>query len=165
MFGSGEKFSSSGIVFSQQLVTLYTKTLGDWSFWIISITAFMTMLSTTLTVIDAYPRTLDVSMKEIFTKTKGAGEKSYWGWVIFNVILALIIIGMLTNNMKELIDFATILSFLAAPVFAFINYKVVTGSNIDEAFRPPKWLRLLSGIGIVFLVLFSLIYLYSIVIL
>lgn len=162
MFGSGEKFSPNGVIFSQQLVALYTKTLGSWSFWIISITAFMTMLSTTLTVIDAYPRSLDVSMKEIFPKTKQAGERSYWIWVTLNVILALIIIGFLTANMRQLLDFATILSFLAAPVFAFINYKVVTGKNIEAGFKPKRWLISLSWIGIVFLVLFSLIYLYSI---
>lgn len=161
MFGSGEKFSSDGVAFSGQLVSLYTKTLGNWSFWLISVTAFMTMLSTVLTVVDAYPRTLEVSMKEIFPSAKSSGEKLYWIWVVANVLAALVIIGVFTKSMRQLIDFATVLSFLAAPVFAFINYKTVTSGNIEEKFRPSGWMRKLSWFGFAFLVIFSLIYIYS----
>ncbi|MEX2606230.1 MAG: Nramp family divalent metal transporter, partial [Kiritimatiellia bacterium] len=51
MYGTGESFSEGGIGFSQQLVSLYTATIGDWSKWLILTAAFVTMFSTTLTCV------------------------------------------------------------------------------------------------------------------
>jgi len=55
MYGTGETFSSSGVVFAKQVVSLYTQSLGQWSYPIILVAAFSTMLSTTLTCLDAFP--------------------------------------------------------------------------------------------------------------
>ena len=59
MFGSGETFSNSAGGFAQQLIDLYTKSIGNWAFYIIAIAAFTTMFSTTLTTLDASPRLCD----------------------------------------------------------------------------------------------------------
>ena len=64
--------------------------------------------------------------------------------------------------MASLLEFATVLSFLTAPVFAIINYKVVTSKLFPAEVHPPRWLKILSMAGIAFLLLFSLIYLYYI---
>lgn len=58
MFGSGETFSSSGIAFSNQLVSLYSANIGEWSRPLILSAAFITMFSTTMTCVDGYPRSL-----------------------------------------------------------------------------------------------------------
>ena len=52
------EFSASGLAFARQLIDMYTATLGGWSRWIIALVAFITMFSTTLTVLDGYARTL-----------------------------------------------------------------------------------------------------------
>ncbi|MBU1100283.1 MAG: Nramp family divalent metal transporter [Bacteroidetes bacterium] len=161
MFGSGETFSNSGVVFSSQLVSLYTKTIGEWSEIIIATIVFITMMSTTLTVFDAYPRTLAGSLKLISTKLKTSVDSFYWWFGILMVITSLIIIGLFTSGLKTLLDFAAIVSFLAAPVFAIINYKVVTSDFMPETDRPKKWLKILSWCGIIFLILFSLIFIIS----
>ena len=54
-----------------------------------------------------------------------------------------------------------ILSFLAAPVFAIINYRIVTANFMPAADRPGKAMRWLSRIGIVFLSGFSIVFLIS----
>lgn len=161
MFGSGETFSNSGVVFSSQLVSLYTKTIGDWSEVIIATIVFITMMSTTLTVFDACPRTLAGSLKILSSKLKVSAEITYWWFGIVMVIAALLIIGLFTSGLKTLLDFATIVSFLAAPVFAIINYKVVTANFMPEADRPKTWLKILSWCGMIFLVGFSLIFIVS----
>ena len=161
MYGTGETFSNSGIVFSSQLVSLYTKTIGSWSEIIISTIVFITMMSTMLTVFDAYPRTLAGSLEILSKKTLGLNSKVYWISGTLMAIVGLGIILFFTSELKSLLDFATILSFLAAPIFAYINYKVVTAHFMPEQDRPKLWLKVLSWIGIVFLVSFSILFLIS----
>jgi Mn2+/Fe2+ NRAMP family transporter len=46
------------------------------------------------------------------------------------------------NNMKELVDFATVLSFVIAPVIAIFNFRLVTGKFLDKMHQPSVLLRL-----------------------
>lgn len=161
MFGSGIEYASSGAAFAQQLVSLYTQTLGDWSYWIIIICAFTTMFSTTLTVTDAYPRV----SREIITVLKGrviedTGLYSYRNLIIVISIISLLLLYFTGSRFTFMVDFATKLSFLTAPVLAFINYKLVMHEHFPDEHRPPLWLRILSWSGIIFLSGFALLYLY-----
>ncbi len=156
MFGTGETFSNSAVVFSSQLVSLYTKTIGNWSEIIISSIVFITMMSTMLTVFDAYPRTLAGLVELVFNKSKN--NNWYWITALAMAVVSIIVISFFVSGLKTLLDFATILSFLAAPVFAIINYKVVTSPYMPEQFRPKTWLKILSWSGIIFLVAFSVLF-------
>ncbi len=161
MFGSGETFSNNGVIFSSQLISLYTKTIGEWSRIIIGSIVFITMLSTTMTVFDAYPRTLAGSLQLLIHKLSKRGKLLYTVFGIVMAIAGLLIIGFFTSGLKTLIDFATIVAFLAAPVFAIINYRVVTAPFMPEEHRPKTWLRILSWAGILFLIVFCLIFIVS----
>lgn len=159
MYGTGETFSANGVVFSQQLVSLYSKSIGSWSTMFIAVIVLITMFSTALTVIDGYPRSLEGSMLELFPSLKMFGRGLYLFWIVVLAVAAVVIIVFFTKNMGSLLKFATILSFLAAPVFAIINYKVVTSTFMPPENQPKRWLKILSWAGISFLILFSLIYL------
>lgn len=161
MYGSGEVFSNSGLLFSSQLVSLYTKTIGDWSEIIISTIVLITMLSTMITVFDAYPRTLAGSLEVLKNYFAELNRKVYWISGIMMALFSIIIIEFFTSGLKTLLDFATILSFLAAPFFAVINYKVVTSPFMPERYKPKKWLIILSWAGIIFLISFSIIFIVS----
>jgi Mn2+/Fe2+ NRAMP family transporter len=161
LYGTGVHFSNSSIEFSGQLVSIYSKTFGSWSAPLMAAIALLTMFSTALTVIDGYPRTLQVSIVEMIPSTKKYSTKLYWMWVLFLSIVAVLIIGFFTSSMKHLLDFATIISFLAAPFFAYINFKVVKSKFTPQEHHPPKWLTVLSILGIIFLVGFSVLYLIS----
>ena len=56
MFGSNDSFSDSASDFSNQLIQMYTSSLGSWSYYLIGIAALSTMLSTTITTLAAEPR-------------------------------------------------------------------------------------------------------------
>ena len=56
MYGSGNQIPNSSSLFANKLISLYTNTLGDWSYLLISICAFSVMFSTTVSVIDGYIR-------------------------------------------------------------------------------------------------------------
>ncbi|MDZ7692235.1 MAG: Nramp family divalent metal transporter [Balneolaceae bacterium] len=165
MYGSGEEFASSGAVFSGQLINLYTNSLGDWAYTVIIICAFTTMFSTTLTVTDAYPRVsrrmLEVMMPGTFTHKDDV--RIYRTLLVITPILSLGVLFFLGDQFTLLVDLATTLSFLTAPILAYINYRLVTGDQVDERFKPARWLRWLSWSGIVFLTGFALLYLYWII--
>jgi Mn2+/Fe2+ NRAMP family transporter len=164
MFGSGEQFASSGGAFAQQLVNIYTTSLGDWAYFIIIICAFTTMFSTTLTVTDAYPR---VSRRILFNINSDFKDESKTNYRILIVVISLLSLGVLYlagSRFTFMIDLATTLSFLTAPILAFINYRLVMSKHFPEEHRPPTWLRILSWSGILFLTGFALVYAYWIII-
>jgi Mn2+/Fe2+ NRAMP family transporter len=59
-----------------------------------------------------------------------------------------------------MVDMATSISFVTAPVLAFLNYKVITSSRIEKKYQPGIFLRIWSWIGIIFLSLFTFYYIY-----
>ena len=158
VYGSGSSLPNSSSDFAQELIRLYTSTLGDWSYWIISICALSVMLSTTIAVFDGYARSLTETSELIFNIKRSN--------LIYSVTLILlafgsyIIISSFSSNFKELIDLATTISFLIAPFCAILNLHVITSSAVPSNLHPPKWLIILSYIGIVYLITFSFIFIF-----
>lgn len=161
MFGSGQSFSSSGATFAQQLIDLYTQTLGGWAHWIIIICAFTTMFSTTLTVTDSYPR-VSVEMLRVLKNSKEdkGGELSYNALLVIISLLSMLVLYFTGSQFTYMVDLATSLSFLTAPALAFINYRLVMASFFPDESRPPKWLQVLSWFGLVFLTAFAGLFFY-----
>lgn len=163
MYGTGSSFSNSPTEFSAQLTALYTRSLGEWSLVVISSAALLAMFSTTLTAIDAYPRTLNNALIILSPRLEPYGKQLGILWTLFVSAVVLFIIGFLTHGLKTLIDTATVTSFLAAPVIAVINYKVVTSDHMPAHARPSYGLAILSRLGIVYLIGFSLLYCFTVI--
>ena len=72
---------------------------------------------------------------------------------------ALVLILAFLERFTALIDLATIIAFLAAPVFAWLNLRLITSEHTPEGFRPGPALRALSWSGMLFLLGFGLVYL------
>jgi len=159
MYNSGETFSNKGGIFATQLITLYTKNLGDFSYIFIAIAAFTTMFSTTITTLDASPRAMNRTSKLLFEKEFKFG---YWFWITFLFIGTFIILQFYLDNMGSLVKIATILSFLTAPFYAVLNYILITGKHTPKEHQPGLFTRILSIVGIVFLIGFSLWFLTNI---
>lgn len=163
MSGSGKSLSSNGVVFAGQLISIYTKSIGSWSYWIISVAALTTMLSTTITVLDAYSRVMSPLARYITPVVwhrRGNSKMLTWFWYILIISGALIILAFAAKSMVHMVTIATTLSFLMAPVFAWLNYRVVTDKHMPQEDRPGKFLKYLSWLGIIFFTLFSVIYIY-----
>jgi Mn2+/Fe2+ NRAMP family transporter len=158
MYGTGEAFSNSGIVFSSQLVNLYVQTLGSWSKIFIGTACLITMFSTLITVMDAYPRVMSESILLLVPRMSYRKDILYWFWVIFLSVGGILILVYFQNKMKTLIDIATIMAFLAAPISAFMNYKIIRSKSVPTEFKPPKWLMRISYAGLVYLISFGLLY-------
>lgn len=159
MWGTGETLSHKGTVFAGQLINMYTINIGDWAYWIISIAALTTMLSTTITVLDAYPRVLTSIYQNVFKKQVKRTTMTIY-WIIFLIAGTSVIIVYLAKSMGHMVNFATTLSFITAPVLAWLNYKVVTDKHMPEEAKPGKILRFMSWVGIVFFIVFTVVYFY-----
>ena len=155
MYKSGVSFSNNGNIFSGQLIDLYTSNLGESFYIIISICAFTTMFSTTITCLDASPRTMSKVTQLLTNKNN---RNYYFYWITLLSVGTMLIFYFLLSEMGALVEVATILSFVTAPFYAILNYKLVTSDNMPKSHKPSKTLRIISKIGILFLSLFATIY-------
>lgn len=76
-------------------------------------------------------------------------------YIILLVVGSLAIVTFFGDKLKELVDFATIVSFMIAPVIALFNFRLVTGRYVERSMQPPAWLKVLACAGIAFLVGFA----------
>ena len=156
MYGTGIGFSSSGGAFAQQLIALYTSSLGNGAYWIIGIAAFTTMFSTTLTTLDASPRAMAKTAQILQLPIV---MSSYLFWILVLVIGTCAVFFFLLSNMGALVQLATILSFITAPFYGLINFLLVSGRHMPENYRPNGLMRVWSIAGLVFLTGFTIWYL------
>ncbi len=161
-FGSGQELPNNNALFANKIVTLYTETMGEWSYIIIAASAFSVMFGTIIAVFDGYSRSLQRTVELLFTSKKQLLSTKFRPfYILFIFILAigsLVVIFQFGNNLKELVDFATIVSFLIAPVIAIVNFRLVSGSHLHKEAHPPIWMKILSYMGIIFLIGFAIFF-------
>ena len=156
MFGTGIGFSSSGGAFAQQLIALYTSSLGSGAYWVIGIAAFTTMFSTTLTTLDASPRAMAKTAQILQLPIM---MSSYLFWILILVMGTCAVFFFLLSNMGALVQVATILSFHTAPFYGLMNFLLVSGKHMPKNHRPNGLMKVWSIGGLVFLTGFTIWYL------
>jgi Mn2+/Fe2+ NRAMP family transporter len=77
--------------------------------------------------------------------------------LVFNGLLALLLIVAFPSDLRVLVDFATTVSFVIAPVIGAANLYLVLRPSFPQAARPPRWLLLLAFAGLVFLSVFAVL--------
>lgn len=167
IYGTDKVVEEESGPFAHQVITMYTDSIGDWSYYIIAIASFAIMFSTCIAVLDGYARAM-TRTTELFTN-KAASKNSYSIWVIISSVGGLAIIyyyfvywialdvDAAKQGFKRLVDVATSISFVIAPVIAILNFILVSKKRIGEK-APPMWMKVLSYMGIVFLLGFSIFY-------
>lgn len=156
MFHSGTAFSAQGTVFSTQLVDLYSATLGAWMRPVVMVAVLTTMLSTTLTVVDGFPRAIDRSIANLRSADPGATARrpagaEYWWIILALAILTVLMLALLAGNLTSMVDFATTVSFLTAPILGWLNLRAVTSPDVPAEHRPSVALLILSWTGLILL--------------
>lgn len=163
MYGAGEAFSPRGTEFSRQVIELYTGTLGAWTRPIVYTAVLTTMFSTSLTVIDGFPRALDRAFRVAFVDPEGTSSyagtgRAYWWAIAVLGALTVLVLAVLPGSLTAMVDFATIVSFLTAPILGFLNLRAVTSEAVPEELRPGRALVGLAWAGLVVLTGFALVY-------
>jgi Mn2+/Fe2+ NRAMP family transporter len=167
MFGKGIEVEASSGKFAGQIINLYTENLGEWSRPIIVVSAFTTMFSTMLTVIDGFPRALQLVARRFATPEdpvevleRSGNAWDYWVWVGVLSVGAMMIIIFLLKTLGQLVDLATTLSFITGPFLGWLTYRAIMAKWVPDEYKPKLWLRVLAILGIVFLTGFLLFYAY-----
>ncbi len=161
MYGRGETSPEQSIPFAARLIALYTSNIGTWSYPIIALAGFTTMFSTTLTVLDGYARTVINGATMLLPQVKRHEKRWYAVAVITTVLGAQGILSFASGNMRALVDFATVVSFVTAPLLAGLNFWVMNREPVPEELRPRPWERWVCLLGGLFLAAFTLFYLWQ----
>ncbi|MEM6368946.1 MAG: divalent metal cation transporter [Myxococcota bacterium] len=163
VYGQGARLPDSAAGFSAAFVDLYAQTLGPWSRPVIGTAALTVMLSTTLTVLDGFPRAFAATVPLMgggpspSLEGAHASEARIRGLTIVGLALgALVVIGTLAQSLRALVDLATTLSFLTAPVLSMLNHWAVTGPEVDPRYRPGPGLLTWSRLAILLQAVFAL---------
>ncbi len=158
MFESGIEFSDKSNEFAGQLIELYTSNLGKAWYVVIAIAALTTMISTTITTLDASPRVMSRTIQLLF---KQKNKDYYMLWITILALGTCLIFLFLLSEMGLLVQIATVLSFITAPFYAILNYRLITSKHMPIIYRPSQKIKILSILGIIFLTGFTGVYLLS----
>ena len=134
--------------FASGIVGLYAASIGDWSAPVMGAAAFSAMFSTCITVLDGYARSLDRAWAAAIDTPRNIA-KHRWA-VVLVAGGALGIVLVFRGQLKVLVDLATTLSFLVAPVIAWWNLRLVTSKRMPADARPPRWLQVWARLGLAF---------------
>ena len=155
MYGAGISFSPKGASFAGQLIGLYTSVMGSEWFVIIALAALTTMVSTTITTLDASPRVM--ARTSILLRIPILQKQE--SWLLILTLGTCLIFVFLASEMGLLVKIATILSFITAPFYAALNLWLVSSKYTPLKHQPKRWLQVASVLGILFLLGFSGVYL------
>lgn len=164
LFGTGREIPGNGVAFAGLLVDVYAAALGDWSRPLILIAALSTMVSTTLTVSDGFPRAIEGVWHELWEPGRPVGARTwvYWAATALCGAGALSIIASFSGQQfKLLIDLATSLTCLTAPGLATLNFFVARSADMPEDARPSRAYAAFHVAGIVFLLAFAGFFCYA----
>ena len=155
IYPTGVSTEQSAIGFAKLLFSMFTNTVGEWAFPVIALAAIAVMISTCLTLMDACPR----AAMRMINKFKPI-KNCYSILVFIQIVGASIILLFFVSSFTSLIDLATGLAFISAPIIAFLNHRAVFHSTIEEAYQPKAYLKVWSIVGIIALSIFSIIFIY-----
>ncbi|MGB0515070.1 MAG: divalent metal cation transporter, partial [Wenzhouxiangellaceae bacterium] len=161
LYDSGVELPDGAVGFATQLIDMYAEHLGQWARGLIAFAALAAMVSTTLTVADAYPRVLRALLELRDPDPAPARHRSrYLIGLAVTASGAWLVIMLFGGRFTLLIDFTTTMSFLAAPVLAWMNLRLLTGPHTPAEARPGGGLRALAWFGLAFLTIFSIVWLW-----
>jgi len=164
LYGTGTQISGNAVAFADQLVNLFTSTIGEWTYIFIATAAFATMFSTCITAHDALARVSIDILKLLFPKKIPVNKRKYYGWgIVILILINYAVIVAFGANMGQLVAMATFVSFVLAPVIGYMNLRNVMSGDLPMTYRPKKGLRALTYLGIVFLSLFAVYYCWMVV--
>ncbi|CAM3690635.1 NRAMP family divalent metal transporter [Rheinheimera salexigens] len=152
-YGTDQPIALAGSTFAQQLINMYASTIGSWSAPLVALIAFLCMFGTTLTVLDGYARTLNLSFMQLGWFK---GVVGYKFWLVAQAASGMLLILFFEGALAPMLTFAMTLSFLTTPVFAWLNYSLMQN---NAAIKLNRGLRWLSWAGLTYLTGFALLFL------
>ena len=154
-YGNGEEVQiANGGKYVGQLINMYTSTIGNWARPLVGFIAFACMFGTTITVIDGYSRAVVEAVRLVRGKPYFR-TRELFAWILWTSASGIALILWFNSALGALLKFAMISAFLAAPVFAWLNYWLV---KQDKKHKLSPMMNLLAIVGLIYLVGFAVLF-------
>ena len=131
--------------------------VGDWARPMVAFIAVACMYGTTITGVDGYARAIAEPVSLLRGKDK-TGNLELFAWNVWVAGTGLAVIFWFNSAMAELLKFAMITAFVAAPVFAWLNYRTVKD---DKRHKLTAGMNVLAILGLVYLIGFTVLFLFD----
>ncbi|MGM0634041.1 MAG: NRAMP family divalent metal transporter [Pseudomonadota bacterium] len=156
-YGTEQEIAMAGAAFTQQLVSMYSATIGEWSELLVAFIAFMCMFGTTLAVMDGYARTLEESFHLLRNEEARSVQwrrRRLSLWIIGQAVAGMVIILFFQSALNPMLTFAMTLAFVTTPFFAWLNFSLVR----EDGGSVSRGMKVLAWAGLIYLGAFSLFY-------
>lgn len=131
--------------FAQQIIALYSETLGEGAAAIAAIAALSVMATTVLAALDIGGRNAASTWQQVTGKESDAVfQRAYQITIPTLIVATAAVLFIFTSTFTALLDLATSAAFVAAPVVATLNHLVVTRCTMPEGGRPGRAMRALN---------------------
>lgn len=154
--GNAMDLPNGAVGFANSFLGMFEHLYGAIGFVLIGIAALLTMFSTFMSVLDAYPRALS----HAFDAQNAKRRDKYYKGLLLITIIGVVAILLSEINFAMLIDGVTVVSFLLVPVLAGANWWVAKKAQKEhQRWSFQKWELWSQWIGLVLLSAFSVLYL------
>lgn len=160
LFESGVAMPADNAGFARRLLEVYTSIIGDWSYYIMAITALCVMLSTALTVTDGMTRMALAIGGELFPGPHWCTDRFYNIVLIVLSLAALLVIWLLLQSFATFMDMTSVIVFIIGPFLALLNHLAIFSDEIPREKQPSQLIRIWSIVSIVSLFLLMAVYAY-----
>ena len=167
VFGSGQLLNGNSVEFSSKLLNIFSSKSGVWSYVILSIAAFGTIYGTLIVSMDAFSRSFVLGLQTLRNSSDNHSENQFTSYYRATILLiaggGFLLFKQFPGSMINILEAATICIFLTSPIIAFLNFKLIKHPSIPTSHQPKTWLIVLSIIGLITGIIFTLFYLYDLV--
>ena len=124
-----------------------------------------TIFSTTLMVIDGFPRVIDRCLQNLGGRPEPGRDiapgRGYWVTMVVFGLLTILGLSFFSSGLTPMIDFATIFTFAITPILGYLNLRAVTSDDVPSEARPGRAMLVVSYLGMVLLGGTTVVYLIS----
>ena len=166
VYGSGELLQGNATQFSNQLLRVFVDNVGEWSYLILALAAFGTIYGTLVAAWDAFARSFASALRTMKFKAieDNAEQRTYLTrhyrfWLLVIGLGAFLLFYFSAASMIQILEGATILAFLTAPIVGYLNLRAIQHPDLPATHVPPRWMILLSYAGLFSMIAFALYYL------
>ncbi len=162
LFQTGRAVPGNPAAYASELFGIFTTVVGQWMYPVIAAAGLAVMWSTQVALMDALPRVMNRLTGVIMSRPDDA-PSLYTRFLIVQVLGVMLIVFFLMGSFGAFIVFATSMGFIAAPAIAYYNYVAVTSADVPEQHRPGSRLIAWNWIGVAFMAIFAIGFLYTLI--
>lgn len=155
LFQTDREVPASAGAFATELLSLFTRVVGDWSYPLIALAAIAVMWSGVFALMDALPRVMARLVDHATGRSEGHAS-SYSLWLGIQFLGVVLILAFFMKSFGSFVAFATSAGFITAPALAYYNYRAVTSKEVAGHYTPSRFMVIWHWIGFAALAIFAI---------